>query len=220
MRRIKIKKYVEQSVETFEQLSRSINGIAEGTNHQAEDARESSVVMTNLSDSMQDVMHKTNTIFENIELSGLTKSIEDIMKLVDGISGQTNLLALNASIEAKTKDTVNLVEKSSEAFASQEEAVKQVYEIFYSLIDILKYMDLDLEQVNDKVKSMRTLKEEMVNKIDNIAIVTQESAASTQEVSALSEEQKTVIGNLYDLSNRLTFAMENLNATIQTFRVD
>ncbi|WP_070000411.1 methyl-accepting chemotaxis protein [Cellulosilyticum sp. I15G10I2] len=286
----------EQSVETFEQLSMSINGIAEGTNHQAEDAQESSVVMTNLSDSMQDVMHKTNTIFENnqgakemiqvatssmqflsvtmkssilasaqihksiIELSGLTKSIEDIMKLVDGISGQTNLLALNASIEAaragavgkgfavvahevrnlaeqsksatvgvrrtlnnieaKTKDTVNLVEKSRETFASQEEAVKQVYEIFYSIIDILKHMDLDLEQVNDKVKSMRTLKEEMVNKIDNIAIVTQESAASTQEVSALSEEQKTVVENLYDLSNRLTFAMENLNATIQTFDVD
>ncbi|WP_070000940.1 methyl-accepting chemotaxis protein [Cellulosilyticum sp. I15G10I2] len=286
----------EQSVETFEQLTMSIGEIAQATTHQAEDAQHSSEVMSNLSCSIQDVMQKSNTLFEKnqgakemiqaatksidllsqtmsssieasaeiqksiIELSTLTKSIEAIMKLVDGISEQTNLLALNASIEAaragevgkgfavvahevrnlaeqsksstvnvrktlhtietKTKDTVALVKKSSSIFASQENAVKDVHTTFFNIINNLKNMDIDLEQVNIKVQDMHTLKDEMAGKIDNIATVTQESAASTQEVSALSEEQKAVVEKLYDLSNRLTDTMNTLNNSIQTFKVE
>ncbi len=284
------------SVEAFEQLALSIEEIASGTSHQAEDTQQSSAVMSNLSESMQDVMLKTNAIFENnqgskemisaatasmqvlndtmassikaseeihtsiIELSTLTKTIEDIMKLVDNISEQTNLLALNASIEAaragevgkgfavvahevrnlaeqsknstisvrhtlniieaKTKDTVNLVKKSNMTFASQEEAVKNVHTTFSNIISNLKHMDGDLEQVSTKIETMRSLKDEMVGKIDNIATVTQEAAASTEEVSSLSEEQKSVIEQLYELSNRLTSSMENLNQSIQTFKVE
>ena len=286
----------EQSLQTFEQLNKSIGDIAVGTTHQAQDAQESAVVMTDLSESIQDVIHQTHAIFENnqgaketiqtatssmhflkmtmessvsassqiqdsiLELDNLTRNIKDIMKLVDGISEQTNLLALNASIEAarageagkgfdvvarevrnlseqsknstvsvretldtiqaKTKDTVKLVKKSNAIFASQEQALKKVDETFFMIIEVLKNMGIELEQVNDKVQGMHTLKEKMVNKIDHITTVTQESAACTQEVSALSEEQKNVIQNLYDLSNRLTATMENLNISIQTFKVD
>jgi methyl-accepting chemotaxis protein len=285
-----------QSVETFEQLSMSIEGIAEGTTQQAEDAQQSAEVMTALADSMQEVMHQTTSIFTAnqgakemiqvatssmellsttmassisaavqiqdsiLELSTLTKNIEDIMKLVDDISEHTNLLALNASIEAaragevgkgfavvagevrnlaeqsknatisvretihtigiKTKDTVSLVKRSNTIFASQEEALTKVHGTFFSIIETLQNMGIDLEQVNGRVQNMSVLKDKMVNKIDNIATVTQESAASTEEVSALSEEQKNVIGNLYDLSNKLTATMENLNTSIQTFKVD
>ena len=286
----------EHSVGTFEQLSLSIGDIAEGTTHQAEDAQESSTVMTALAGSMQEVMQKTNTLFEAnqgakemiqeaassmeslgtamessvsasgqieesiFELSYLTKSIEDIMKLVDGISEQTNMLALNASIEAaragevgkgfavvaqevknlaeqskdstvsvrktldtieaKTRDTVGLVKKSKDTFASQEKALQKVHETFFGVINTLKSMDSGLEQVNEQVQDMRQLKDTMVHKIDNIATVTQESAASTEEVSALSEEQKSVIENLYGLSDRLTAAMERLNTSVQTFKVN
>ena len=285
-----------QSVETFEQLSMSIEEIAEGITQQAEDAQQSAEVMTALADSMQEVMHQTTSIFTAnqgakemiqvatssmdllsttmassisaavqiqdsiLELSTLTKNIEDIMKLVDDISEHTNLLALNASIEAaragevgkgfavvagevrnlaeqsknatisvretihtigiKTKDTVSLVKKSNTIFASQEEALTKVHETFFSIIETLQNMGIDLEQVNGRVQNMSVLKDKMVNKIDNIATVTQESAASTEEVSALSEEQKNVIGNLSDLSNKLTATMENLNTSIQTFKVD
>lgn len=293
---IVLRSSTEQSVETFEQLAISIEEIAQGTTHQAQDTQQSAASMAALSDNIQEVIQKTNIIFENnqgakemiqvatesmnllsetmeasievsshiqtsiVELSVLTKNIEDIMKLVDGISEQTNLLALNASIEAarvgelgkgfavvanevrnlaeqsknstvnvrktlntielKTKDTVNLVVKSNTIFASQEEAVSKVHQTFFNIIDSLKYMGQDLEQVNEKVQSMRTLKDDMVEKIDNIATVTQESAASTEEVSALSDEQKNVVEKLYNLSNRLTDSMSNLNDSIKSFKVE
>jgi len=291
-----LRSFTEQSVETFEQFTLSIGDIARGTLLQAEDTQNSSIVMTNLSDSMQDVMQRTNTLYENnqgakemigaatssiqllnetmassikasteiqtsiVELSTLTKAIEEIMKLVDGISEQTNLLALNASIEAaragevgkgfavvahevrnlaeqsksstinvrktlnildaKTKSTVALVKKSNIVFARQEEAVENVHTMFSSMINILKNMDTELGHVNDKIYGMQTLKDDMSVKIDNIATVAQESAASTEEVSALSEEQQSVIKQLYTLSNRLTASMEDLNQSIQTFKVD
>lgn len=293
---IVLRSSTEQSVETFEQLAISIAEIAQGTTHQAQDTQQSASSMAELSDNIQEVIYKTDIIFNSnqgakemidiatdsmkllsssmessievssqiqnsiIELSTLTKDIENIMKLVDGISEQTNLLALNASIEAarvgemgkgfavvanevrnlaeqsknstinvrntlstiglKTQDTVDLVEKSNTIFASQEKAVNKVHQTFFRIIDSLKDMGQDLEQVNEKVQSMRTLKDDMVEKIDNIASITQESAASTEEVSALSDEQKSVVEKLYDLSNQLTGSMSDLNDSMQAFKVE
>lgn len=292
---IVLRSSTKQSAETFEQLAVSIEEIAQGTTHQAEDTQQSAASMSFLSENIQEVIHKTNTIFERnqgakdmiqiatdsmkllsntmessieissqiqtsiLGLSKLTHNIEDIMKLVDGISEQTNLLALNASIEAarageagkgfavvanevrnlaeqsksstvnvrealntielKTQYTVNLVNKSNNIFSSQEEAVNKVHQTFFDIIDSLKTMGFDLEQVNDKVQSMKSLRDEMVEKIDNIAAVTQESAASTEEINALSDEQKNTVEKLYDLSNRLTDSMSNLNHSIKSFKV-
>ena len=66
---------------------------------------------------------------------------------------------------------------------------------------------------------MQSLKETMVTQINSIATITQESAASTEEVSSLTTTQQTVISDLSDLANSLKNNMETLNQAIQTFRV-
>lgn len=285
----------EHSATTFQQLSISMEEIAKGTRQQAEDATQGAYVMSNLSDSIQNVLERTQLIFnknkgaeeiiENatesmdllnssvsssinfshvindriLELSALNNTIEDIIMLVDSISEQTDLLALNAAIEAaragevgkgfavvaqevrrlaeqskastanvrrtleiikdKTSDVVRLVEESDDIFNKQELCVKKAQEAFAYVINNLKNMSVDIEEINLKMRQMEGLREETTNKIGNIATVSEEFAACTQEANMISEEQKTVVENLYDLSDKLARSVEMLNHTIQEFKV-
>lgn len=69
------------------------------------------------------------------------------------------------------------------------------------------------------MRQMEGLREETTNKISNIAAVSEEFAACTQEASVISEEQKTMVENLYALSNQLAGSVEILDQTIQAFKV-
>ncbi len=71
----------EQSMENFRQLAASIGDIALGSTKQAEDAVNSSMVMENLSGSIQKVRNNTQNVFENTRgarqmISEATQSIE------------------------------------------------------------------------------------------------------------------------------------------------
>lgn len=55
----------QYSVETFNQLAHSVNDIADGTTNQAINAQKGAAAMENLSDGIQQVMQKSNTIYEN-----------------------------------------------------------------------------------------------------------------------------------------------------------
>lgn len=291
-----LKESSDQSVQTFDQLALSIEGITGGSNAQAENMQNNAIAMGYLSESIQEVIKNTEEIYNNtqgarttineaadsmellnhtmgdsmhvvttikesiIELSQKTKSIEQIMSLVDNISEETNLLALNASIEAaragevgrgfavvakevkklaeesqkstthvretlnaiedKTSACVGLVEHAGATFTHQAQAVEKTYAAFNTIIEILKNIDMQLGNVNQKTIHMSSLKDEMSQKMDNIAAATEENASATQEVNALSAEQKGVIEQLKALSIKLSESVMTLEKTIQNFNIE
>lgn len=288
-----LKNSTQQSVQTIEQLTYTMNEIAQGNMHQAEDAQNSIVAMTSLADSIQTVLEKIQNILKsnqlvgeqiNIakvdmellnksmitstqiaktistsinELSNLSKNIEVIMNLVESISEESNLLALNASIEAaragdagkgfavvanevkkladqskasvanvkealnsidtKTRETVELVDKSNEIFENQNQVLTKASNAFHHVFETLKLVDNELDDMNKQTVGMKVLKDNMVEKVDNIASVIEESAASTQEVCALSEGQKIATESLNELSNNLAATMVSLKDAIEKF---
>ncbi|MDF2586486.1 MAG: methyl-accepting chemotaxis sensory transducer [Anaerocolumna sp.] len=288
-----LKNSTQQSVQTIEQLTYTMNEIAQGNMHQAEDTQNSIVTMASLADSIQTVLEKIQNILKsnqlvgeqiNIakvdmellnksmitstqiaktistsinELSNLSKNIEAIMNLVESISEESNLLALNASIEAaragdagkgfavvanevkkladqskasvvnvkealnsidtKTRETVELVDKSNEIFENQNQVLTKASNAFLHVFETLKLVDNELDVMNKQTVGMKVLKDNMVEKVDNIASVIEESAASTQEVCALSEGQKIATESLYELSNNLATTMVSLKDAIEKF---
>ncbi|MDF2878494.1 MAG: methyl-accepting chemotaxis sensory transducer [Clostridia bacterium] len=66
---------------------------------------------------------------------------------------------------------------------------------------------------------MENLRGDMSSKIDRIKWVTEETASATQQVNALSEEQRTVIEQLFQLANKLTAQMDRLNFSVEAFKI-
>ncbi|MDF2613146.1 MAG: methyl-accepting chemotaxis sensory transducer [Clostridia bacterium] len=116
----------QQSVETFEQLAVSIGDIAQGTTHQAEDAQQGSYAMSNLSSSIQDVMLKTKTLFENNQ--GAKAMIE---------SATDNIELLNTTMTSSIKVSAEI-----------KDSITELSTLTRSIEDIMKLVDGISEQTN------------------------------------------------------------------------
>ena len=123
------------------------------------------------------------------------------------------------TMENHMSETLSLVEESRVTFNTQEKVVKETYEVFYSIIDILQHMSNELLQVGTQVDSMEGTKVNVMQQVGCIRDVTQEAAATTQEVNSLSIHQQESMNQLTVFSEALIERMEKLNHTIQAFKV-
>jgi methyl-accepting chemotaxis protein len=182
------------------------------------------------------VMSLVNNISEETNLLSLNASIEaarageagkgfavvahEVKKLADQSKASTvNVKKSLNQIDAKTQETVKLVAKSNEIFENQKLILNQTSETFYNVFSTLQRIDSELKEINQQTLGMKLLKDEMVDKVDNIAAVIEESAASTQEVCALSVDQKATTERLHEMSDKLTLTMVKLNEDIDRFRL-
>lgn len=190
-----------------------------------------------LSKNIESIMDLVENISEESSLLALNASIEaarvgevgkgfavvanEVRKLADQSKDSANNVkgALNA-IYHKTQETVGLVEESSTIFDKQNAILNQASDAFFRVFETLKSVDYEVDEINKQANNMDILKANMVEKVDNIAAVIEESAASTQEVCALSEDQKKTTESLYELSDILASTMVSLKESIESFKLE
>lgn len=282
-------------VGNFAGFSAAVEGIAKGAQSQSGDITACLSQTEHLSDSIEQVVATTDSIFENnmgakeriresgnimqelnrsvglttqmaadiktgiLELNDLNRSIGEMVSMLDGISGQTNLLSLNASIEAsrageagkgfavvadevrklseqskestagvrlslkeiteKTRITTELILKSNEVFQDQSATVKRAYRLFQDIIDVLRSMEAELNNIRNRAEDMKCLRDDTILQITGIASVTEEFALAADDVSRLSEEQKGYIDYLADISVCLGGHMDILTNAVDRFKI-
>lgn len=226
------KDLIETATSTMNSLTATMNSSLEMSSHICT----SIVELNTLNQNIEDVMKLVDSISEETNLLALNASIEaarvgeagrgfavvanEVRRLADESKASTvDVRTTLSTINQKMNETVSLAEKTQQTIQNQEIVVEETHSVFFNLVEILSTMTTELQDVNESIHSMQTLKDMMVGQIDSIANVTQESAASTEEVSSLAEEQHNVIGKLSTLSKELTHNMEALNQTIQAFKV-
>lgn len=106
------------SVETFDQLALSVNSIADGTKSQAENAQKGANAMETLSNRIQLIMQKSNTVYENSQgIKGLiqeaTQCIELLKEAVNSTAQvntniENSILELN-ELNANIGEMINLI---------------------------------------------------------------------------------------------------------------
>ena len=226
------KTLIETATSTMNSLTETMNSSLEMSNHICT----SIVELNTLNQNIEDVMKLVDSISEETNLLALNASIEaarvgeagkgfavvanEVRRLADESKSSTvNVRATLSTINQKMNETVSLAEKSQQIIQNQETVVDETHKVFFNIVEILTIMTTELQDVNESIHTMQNLKNVMVDQIDSIASVTEESAASTEEVSSLATEQHNVISKLSTLSEELTHNMDSLNQTIQAFKV-
>jgi methyl-accepting chemotaxis protein len=190
--------------------------------------------INNLEDDFDKYLRSALDINIKVEkLSELSDSIRNILKTINSIAEQTNLLALNAAIEAaragehgkgfavvseevrklaeqaalSTKQIQSIVDDVSKgisdiskvsstsksliynvetAIQNSKEALKDINISVNDIIKEISHLDKDIKEIDN-------VKQQVLTAVESITAITQQSAAATEEISASAEEQSAAM---------------------------
>lgn len=123
------------------------------------------------------------------------------------------------NITAKTRECVAKANEIGEAMNVEEMALSNVNETFESINTSISYVENAINQITEKTTTLKESKNIIVDEVDNLSGISQETAASTEETMASIETLKE---NLEDVSSRqseLCSIADKLKESVNLFKV-
>ena len=122
-------------------------------------------------------------------------------------------------IQKQTSSASEKTQLAEELLKQHKRAVKNTTDCFnnisWSMDDLVKQVDIILGDVHE----MEKYKEDTLKAIMNISSVSQQSAASVQEINVLSEEQFMGIQKMAEYVSDLNSVSHNLSESIKVFKI-
>ncbi|RYE87859.1 MAG: methyl-accepting chemotaxis protein [Hyphomicrobiales bacterium] len=199
---------------TIEETSAAMESLAATVLHNAEQAKEASVVAGSVTVTAEEggqVMGKANEAMERITAS--SGKISNIIGLIDDIAFQTNLLALNASVEAARAGEAGKgfavvaveVRRLAQSAAKASSEVKAL--IQQSATEVQGGSKLVAEAAR-KLESMVTAARSSNQLMEGIARANREQATSIEEISS-------AVRQLDEMTQHNAALVEETNAAIE-----
>lgn len=206
-----------EQASAIQQVTASINDIAQRTKVNAEHADEASGIVVDTKDSalrgnlqMKEMMQAMG------EINEASDNISRIMKVIDDIAFQTNILALNAAVEAAragvhgkgfavvAEEVRNLAGKSAAAASETTELIEDSINKIEKGSKLAAETAEALDEIVEKV-------EEVVNIIHGIAVAFNEQATAVAQIDQAITQVSTVVQTNSATSEQCAAASEELS---------
>ncbi len=130
-----------------------------------------------------------------------------------------DIASVIGEMQEKTNTTVALVQHANQIFDEQQKSVDSTNTAFASIIMSNQEVSNQIENVHDIINNIDNGKTEVLDAIRNIASVTKESAACSQQVLSSSQQQASSAKDLSHMASKLGEAVDILNQSIEKFKV-
>lgn len=143
----------------------------------------------------------------------IRKLAEQSSNSTKSIDGMVNELQSNAQYAVKTMERVSAI--SSEQTKSVINSKDKYTLISQAMKDTVKAV----EQLNASGEEMESMKNEILDTLQNLSAIAEENSASTQQVTASIEEQTASMEEIAGASESLSNLAQNLQSVIMKFKV-
>ena len=151
---------------------------------------------------------------------GFAVVADEVRKLAEqSKEASSSISKIISDILNKTNAVVEAANNASDTITKQMGAVEHTNQAFTSIVSATDEIVTQLERMNELVVSMDELKGNAVKAMENVSVISQNSAASAQEINATTEEQIASAAQLSELAESLNKMAENLESTIMKFKI-
>lgn len=170
---------------------------------------------------ISDISSRTNLLALNAAIEaarageagkGFAVVADEIRKLAEQSSKSVKEInSIVSDILKKSEFTVEIVKDIDNITKSQSESVINTEEIFSKISDAIIRTKQQINEVIELCKHMDIKKDEINSMIEDLSAISQETAATSQEVASGTEMQLEMMTKIRDASHELALTAKNLN---------
>jgi len=125
-----------------------------------------------------------------------------------------------SEIQKKTKGTVASAKQAETIVGTQGEALNKTVNVFENINTHVVKLVNNLNNIAKGIKGIEEAKEDTLDAIQNISAISQQTATSSEEVSATATNQIASVENLSNSALELADEAKRLETAIQRFRIE
>ncbi len=209
----------KQSDETVKLTNELLNDIKE--------VERNSLEIQNFVNVISDISEETNLLSLNASIEaaragdagrGFSVVADEIRKLADqSMESGNNINRFAAIIEETTKKTSESAARTEQMILEQAQSLDETFKVFAKINESVESLVKDLRETLVMLQKVDGEKNEVQNSLQNISTVSQEVAASGEEVTATLTQQAEIIAQLSTKAGELNEGAESLNKAIARF---
>ena len=151
---------------------------------------------------------------------GFAVVAEEVKKLADkSKKSSEEINKIIAQIESKSESVMEKANTSNIIIEEQMESVDKTDNAFNIIFESMNQIEDQIEKMVDSIEEIVKSKDKTEESMENICLISEESAAMTKQVSLGAKEQIEKIEKLSEVSEELSLLAQTLNSAIDEFKV-
>ena len=214
-----------KSIETVLDSSNRSSAIVEKITNQIEETNQAISSINEAVDLIMDITGQTSLLSLNASIEaaragqagrGFAVVADEIKKLSEqSAQGADTIKQVADNIFEKSNESVALVNEVRELIGKEQEDISVTKESFEILSKTINDNLVAVSRISEKTKQLDTIKQAIIGNINDLSAISEENAASNQEVSAnitniaeSIDEMNTATGHVRQISGKLAELME------------